>query len=341
MRSGRSLSQHGGQAHHVGDQRVIPAITDALVAAAVQTPGMLRAGQVYARQGRVSDLDIDEKLMMATAHVRGSLARPYWTSVIFPEDGDATSIESECTCPVGYGCKHVAAVLFVMLDIAPQRPGLRIIAEMRDHAPQARGALSDAVGAWIDRLAVEDLGKRAVQDDVCFVIEPKPAFKGGGKAAGRAKMKKVAPPARYLLQIKPMRKGRGSHAWQPFHPYELNYGRSAQVGTQALRLLARMAPVAAGVILRRKRCRRGVMAGNGSARRWMPACCVGRSRTGRCSPSHQRICLRALPGRRWRTGGACWRSSAWRRGDQLCRGSGDLARREGGRVRADRHRAGA
>jgi uncharacterized Zn finger protein len=60
----------------VGDQRVIPAITDALVAAAVQTPGMLRAGQVYARQGRVSDLDIDEKLMMATAHVRGSLARP-------------------------------------------------------------------------------------------------------------------------------------------------------------------------------------------------------------------------------------------------------------------------
>lgn len=228
---------------------MIPAITDALMIAAVQTPGMLRAGQTYARQGRVSDLDLDSGLMMVTAHVRGSLKQPYWTSVIFPEDGDAAGIESECSCPVGYGCKHVAAVLSVLRDAAPHRPGLRIVAAANERAPQAKGALSDAVSAWIDRLTVENLSKRSVQADVCFVIEPKSAFKGGGKAAGRGKGGKASnamPPARYLLQIRAWRKGHGSTVWQPFHPYELNYGRLTQVGPQALRLLARTGPVAAG-----------------------------------------------------------------------------------------------
>ncbi|NOT68930.1 MAG: DEAD/DEAH box helicase family protein [Methylophilaceae bacterium] len=69
-----------------------------------------------------------------TAQVKGSARQPYHVSIdFFQDDAGELDIETECTCPVGYGCKHSAAVLLEAL-------------EMRNAAPQ----INPAVLQWIE-----------------------------------------------------------------------------------------------------------------------------------------------------------------------------------------------
>ncbi|NIF77298.1 helicase [Paraburkholderia sp. Cy-641] len=48
--------------------------------------------------------------------VQGSRPRPYRTRVRFRTDGGSPWAQSDCTCPVGRDCKHVAALLLAELD---------------------------------------------------------------------------------------------------------------------------------------------------------------------------------------------------------------------------------
>jgi len=58
-----------------------------------------------------------------TAKVQGTERRPYAVTVDFElDDEDDPWIEGECSCPVGYNCKHVAAVLLAGLTLAPPKP---------------------------------------------------------------------------------------------------------------------------------------------------------------------------------------------------------------------------
>lgn len=51
---------------------MILAVTDDLLADVIQTARMIEVGRVYHRQGRVSRLEIDRRLAMVSAVVRGS-----------------------------------------------------------------------------------------------------------------------------------------------------------------------------------------------------------------------------------------------------------------------------
>lgn len=69
-------------------------------------------GRRYVRQNRVSDLERSEDGSEVTARTRGSRPQPYRQKIGLKRDASgALEISGWCSCPVGYNCKHVAAVL--------------------------------------------------------------------------------------------------------------------------------------------------------------------------------------------------------------------------------------
>ena len=210
-----------------------PAITADLIADMAQTPGMMRSGLDYARQGRVIGLEIDVELGVVSAAVRGSGSHVYFVSLVIIDD---IGIDSECSCPVGYGCKHAVAVAFAAIEAAPQKPRLVIEA-----APAAQAIASGAVGQWLAEVDTDAMAARLPSDPIRFVIEPKRAF----KAAKRPKGKPDLTPARLLLPVRAFRQRSRAGEWTIVQPWEVQQNR-VQVAGPALRLLTRMAPDALG-----------------------------------------------------------------------------------------------
>ncbi len=78
----------------------------------------LERGERYWEQGRVDNLKIQGAGRRVTANVRGSRGSIYNVKVEFEldEDDAFTMISGYCSCPVGFNCKHVAAVLLEALE---------------------------------------------------------------------------------------------------------------------------------------------------------------------------------------------------------------------------------
>ncbi|MGH9099297.1 MAG: SNF2-related protein, partial [Acidimicrobiales bacterium] len=80
-------------------------------------PRTLARGRAYASRGAVSDIDWGPDGTSLSGSVVGSRARPYEVNVglVRGPGGRLESVDGECSCPVGYDCKHVAAVLLSSL----------------------------------------------------------------------------------------------------------------------------------------------------------------------------------------------------------------------------------
>ena len=81
-------------------------------------PTAFKRGQAYFRDGRVKVRAIDDfgdGDFFVDAHVKGSRRAPYHTEFAF-EHG---MLVATCTCPVGYDCKHGAAVALAFLASRP------------------------------------------------------------------------------------------------------------------------------------------------------------------------------------------------------------------------------
>lgn len=94
------------------------------------TPAIMQRGAAYV--ARVSQLHVSAERI--SGWVQGSAPRPYWVEVHF---GATLRPSLSCSCPVGFACKHVAAVLLRALMGAE-----------RDQAP----AINPAVLQWIEDL---------------------------------------------------------------------------------------------------------------------------------------------------------------------------------------------
>jgi superfamily II DNA or RNA helicase len=106
-------------------------------------PEVVARGQVYAAQGRVTGLEISSLDGSISAHVRGSAAVPYAVSILMSKARDGrTLIVGQCDCPIGYDCKHVAAVLFAAFA---ERDAAQII-----RAPQM--ASDPQLEFWLTRM---------------------------------------------------------------------------------------------------------------------------------------------------------------------------------------------
>ena len=103
----------------------------------------LERGRSYANGGRVLSLDWDEEEALLTASVVGHGAL-YETAAYFDDAGGGLDfVDGECTCPVGYNCKHVAAILLAARD------------QRAEHTPRgtdrrrsAGGEAAPAPAAW-------------------------------------------------------------------------------------------------------------------------------------------------------------------------------------------------
>jgi superfamily II DNA or RNA helicase len=98
--------------------------------------------------------------------VQGTQALPYRTRVRFRTDGGSPWAQSDCTCPVGRNCKHVAALLLAELDYHDEMDHITHVehddddggsADPRPNSPKSIMALDQPSGvrpelvSWLER----------------------------------------------------------------------------------------------------------------------------------------------------------------------------------------------
>jgi superfamily II DNA or RNA helicase len=70
-------------------------------------------GERYARDGAVVRYSSSGDGRRIVGEVRGSAPRPYVVTVTLVDDVAGLEIDAGCTCPVGYDCKHIVALVLV------------------------------------------------------------------------------------------------------------------------------------------------------------------------------------------------------------------------------------
>ncbi len=70
-----------------------------------------KRGRSYARRGLVSQVDVAEDPLMLRGRVDGTQPTPYSTTVLFNARAEPAG---SCTCPVGFDCKHAAALMIAV-----------------------------------------------------------------------------------------------------------------------------------------------------------------------------------------------------------------------------------
>lgn len=168
---------------------MIPQITPQLIANAIQTKNMVAAGHAYWQQGRVSALEIDTDRAMIAADVRGSARRPYEVTIVFADlDGEDEEPLIECTCPVGFDCKHGAAVLFAAKASAASdadgplsalKPG--IVSKAASKPPSLPAPLQQ----WLSETQAEATLRARGTFDLAYVFSPR-ALHDGKSRKGKA-----------------------------------------------------------------------------------------------------------------------------------------------------------
>lgn len=83
-------------------------------------PAYVQRGRSYFKQGMVVDAEEHQDGRLITATVRGSGRNKYYSQIHLQFDGELVSdIQGECSCPVGYNCKHIVAALLYFIDKKP------------------------------------------------------------------------------------------------------------------------------------------------------------------------------------------------------------------------------
>ncbi|WP_429501185.1 SNF2-related protein (plasmid) [Robbsia andropogonis] len=78
----------------------------------------------------VSDLKWLDDYTTLTGKIQGTRSRPYDVWVEFNDVDEEMWIENQCTCPVGFECKHVAALLLAGLEHLPAQPASGVRPEL-------------------------------------------------------------------------------------------------------------------------------------------------------------------------------------------------------------------
>ncbi len=120
----------------------------------------LERGLIYASQGRVEQLVLDEDGDRAASYVRGTRREPYYVVVTIDRSplGELKSFAGECTCPVAVNCKHAVALLLTIASVADGLASGRLRPpSSRDEPPSSRAGLS----LFVDDSHGSDLSTKA------------------------------------------------------------------------------------------------------------------------------------------------------------------------------------
>jgi hypothetical protein len=147
-------------------------------------PGTLTAGRSYEQRGRVQDLQIADRGAVITATTQGTRPDPYIQSLkVSHSANNGIRIAGACSCPVGRGCKHLAAVL-----IAAQRKELQVPRHQESLFPQsskaaAPAALPAQIQSWLadfdrDEEELTEDYPDSIRTRVFYVLDAAPQASG-------------------------------------------------------------------------------------------------------------------------------------------------------------------
>ena len=80
------------------------------------------AARSYVREDRVLAFEQDDEVVFG--QVLGTAPRPYEQTITLEATRGGVSVAGDCTCPVGFNCKHVAAVFYGIGARLDDRPEL-------------------------------------------------------------------------------------------------------------------------------------------------------------------------------------------------------------------------
>ncbi|MDB5709887.1 MAG: hypothetical protein JWL96_1957 [Sphingomonas bacterium] len=163
---------------------MIPLITRALISSAIQSEKMVQAGEAYWREGRVDDIEIDEAMGTITARLRGTARQPYEVTIVFDDDFPDNPPDVDCSCPVGFDCKHGAATLFAaqarLSKVASTAFGPKKL-------PSAKSApLPQPLIFWLSEAQASHIQRQRAVPEICYIVSPRALHavkKPKGKAA--------------------------------------------------------------------------------------------------------------------------------------------------------------
>jgi superfamily II DNA or RNA helicase len=149
-------------------------------------PRALEAGRVYQRQRRVLEFERDRDRIFAK--VQGNERRPYaQTIAVTPSAAGNIVIHSDCSCPVGENCKHVAAALLEGLarkSVPSLEPHITANSQTPQPEKQVAPELPPQLASWLNEL--EEARQRALEDysdgqrqRIVYVFIPQTRYDGG------------------------------------------------------------------------------------------------------------------------------------------------------------------
>jgi superfamily II DNA or RNA helicase len=147
------------------------------------SPGTLTAGRSYEQRGRVQDLEIADRGAIITATTQGTQPDPYIQSLkVSHSPANGIRIAGACSCPVGRGCKHLAAVLIAAQrkeSLVPRQDSLF----PQSSKPAAPAALPAQIQSWLadfdrdDEELTEDYPD-SIRTRVFYVLDIAPQASG-------------------------------------------------------------------------------------------------------------------------------------------------------------------
>ncbi|HEV2157357.1 DEAD/DEAH box helicase [Bradyrhizobium sp.] len=113
----------------------------------------MEKAHAYQAQGRVSAVGVSDDLTRVTSQVRGNESRTYRIDIQLEFDrGRLIDLEGDCSCPMAFNCKHVAATLLEALsDKEPtELASAPFPIPSKAQAPPTPPVLGFEVNTWID-----------------------------------------------------------------------------------------------------------------------------------------------------------------------------------------------
>lgn len=116
----------------------------------------MEKAHAYQAQGRVSGVEVSDDLSHVSSQVRGSESKKYRVDIQLEFENDSlTDVDGDCSCPMAFNCKHVAATLLEALNgkahpVLASESLAQAAKPAKAQVPSAPLVLGHEVDTWID-----------------------------------------------------------------------------------------------------------------------------------------------------------------------------------------------